>query len=173
MEKRINSYLKVSLCAALLSNVGIALAATPPSTPPAAAAAGEAVELTGWLHVEDHTLEDVVVSFEVHGVTQTARVSENGRVDLLVPANTEVTLRFEKADHLPKEVVVDTHYVSDGGQRSSRKVRFAVIMQLERRMAGLTYPGPVGSIGFEQGGGCLAVTHDERLVPVEQAPMVF
>lgn len=168
---------KAALAATLLLNITMAIAATPPSTPPAAsaAAAEEAVELTGWLHVEDYTMADVVVSYEVNGVAQTATVNENGRLNLTLPANTEVTLRFEKPEHLPKEVVVDTRYVRDGrfGGRT-RKVSFAVIMELERRMGGLTYQGPVGSLGFEQGGGCVAVEHTQKLVPAKRnVPMVF
>lgn len=148
-----------------------AYAATPPSEP----AAAEAVVLTGWLHVEDYTMEDVLVEWEVNGTTSTAHVSENGRFTVALPPNTEVTLRFEKPEHLTKEVVVDTRNIRDGGfsEKKHRKVSFAVIMQLERRMGGLTYPGPVGSIGFEQGGGCLAVEHNKTLVPAKQGPMVF
>jgi hypothetical protein len=41
-------------------------------------------------------------------------------------------------------------------------------------MAGFRYQGPVGSIGFDQGGGCLAIARDRKLVPARrQATMVF
>jgi hypothetical protein len=72
-------------------------------------------------------------------------------------------------------VVVDTHFATLGepGQRV-RRVRFAVVMELERHMAGFRYQGPVGSIGFDQGGGCLAIARDRKLVPARrQATMVF
>lgn len=165
--------LKAGLVAALLLNLTTAFATTPPAA--ATATTEKAVELTGWLHVEDHTMADVVVSYEVNGVEQTATVKENGRLNLTLPANTEVTLRFEKPEHLPKEVVVDTRYVRDGKfNGKTRKVSFAVIMELERRMGGLTYQGPVGNLGFEQGGGCVAVEHTQKLVPATRnVPMVF
>ena len=160
-----------TLFSASLFNASIALAAGPPAGPPAL----EAVVLTGWLHVEDYTMEDVVVSVEVDGEVQKSRVTPGGRFDLMLPANTEATLRFEKPGHLPKEVTVDTRNAQVGEPgKHARHVKFAVILQLERFMAGLTYPGPVGSIGFDAGGGCVAIGHDKRVVPARrQATMVF
>ena len=131
--------------------------------------------VTGWLHVEDLTMADVVLKVEVNGTTELATVSENGRFTVTLPAETEAILRFEKPGHLPKEVVVDTHNAQDGepGQHT-RRVKFAVIMHLVRHMGGQRYAGPVGSLGFDDGGGCLAVSHDQKLVPVQrQALMVF
>ncbi len=117
----------------------------------------------------------VVVSIEVNGETQTTTVPESGRFEVSLPADVEATLRFEKPGHLPKEVVVDTHHVNDGGfDGRTRHVKFAVILELERRMGGLTYPGPVGSLGFDKDGGCLAVAHDRTLVPASRDKiMVF
>lgn len=135
----------------------------------------EAVVLTGWLHVEDHTMADVVLEVEVNGTLRTAQVSESGRFTVTLPANTEATLRFEKPGHLTKEVAVDTRHAREGlkGQRS-RHVKFAVIMQLERHMGNWTYNGPVGGLSFEEGGGCLAVQHNNVLVPSDRnRPMVF
>lgn len=151
---------KTGLCAALVSMLGTAKAEAPPAGPPVE----DAVVLTGWLHVEDHTWSDMVVEVKVNGTYSRAHVSETGRFTVQLPADAEVTLRFEKPGHLPKEVVVDTHHAQDGspGQRV-RRVKFAVIMELERRMGGLSYSGPVGMIGFEEGGGCLAVGHDRSL----------
>ncbi|MCB0770168.1 MAG: hypothetical protein KDC00_07160 [Flavobacteriales bacterium] len=157
----------------LLMTLGIrtsALAGPPPSPP-----VDDAVVLTGWLHVEGHTMTDVSIEVEVNGAYTTAKVSETGRFSVTLPAGAKAKLRFEKPGHLPKEVLVDTRHARNGeaGQRI-RRVRFAVIMELERRMAGLTYPGPVGSIGFDQDGGCLAVAHDRRLVKAKrQAVMEF
>ncbi|MBP7407870.1 MAG: hypothetical protein KA941_03845 [Flavobacteriales bacterium] len=151
----------------LLINLGNTRAATPP--------ADDAVVLTAWLHVEGYTMADVTVAVEVNGTTEVGRVSENGRFTVSLPADAEVLLRFEKPGHLPKEVVVDTRHARDGeaGQRT-RHVKFAVIMELERHMAGLTYPGPVGTLSFDNGGGCLAVAHDRNRVPAKRhATMVF
>ncbi len=171
MEMRHNTLLKTSLCAALLINLGLAKAAKPPGLP----MDDDAVELTGWLHVEDYTMEDVVLEVEVNGTYQVARVSNTGRCNVMLPADSKATLRFEKPGHLPKEVVVDTRYVHDGDRGArTRHVKFAVILELERFMGGMTYAGPVGSIGFDAGGGCVAVAHDKSLVPAKRhTPMVF
>ncbi len=171
MEKRIIQPLKASLCAFLLIYAGTGKAAGPPLNP----RSNDVVVLTGWLHVEDLTVEEVLVEVEVNGTTQIAPVSNTGRFSITLPADAEALLRFEKEGHLSKEVKVDTRHAQDGevGQHT-RHVKFAVIMELERRMGGLTYAGPVGSLGFDDGGGCLAVAHDRQLVPAKRAAvMVF
>jgi hypothetical protein len=159
------------LLAILTLCAGTADAAFPPATPPVE----EVVILTGWLHVEDLTMKDVVLEVEVNGTTRTTPVSESGRFTVELPADAEATLRFEKPHHVPKEVKVDTRHAGDGGTGPrTRRVRFAVIMELERLMGGLTYAGPVGSIGFDQGGGCVAVQHTRQLVPAKRrATMEF
>lgn len=143
--------------------------------PPGMSQRMDAVILTGWMHVEDHTWRDATVSVEVDGVVRTAPVSETGRFELRLPANTEVVLRFEKPEHLAKEVVVNTAHARAGGFRNQRRhVRFAVILELERHMAGFTYHSPVGTIGFDREGGCLAVTHKrEKIAPGRNKPMEF
>ena len=171
METRNIPSLKASLLALFLMPAGIALAGVPPSGP----SADEAVVLTGWLHVEDHTMTDVTLEVLVNGTVQVAHVSENGRFTVSLPADAEATLRFEKPGHLSKEVMVDTRHSQNGTfNQRTRRLKFAVVMQLERFMTGWTYTGPVGSIGFESGGGCLAVAHDRSLVPASRnVPMVF
>jgi hypothetical protein len=171
MAKHSIPSLKAAMIAVCLMPAGIALAGAPPSGP----SAEEAVVLTGWLHVEDHTMADVTLEVVVNGTMHTAHVSENGRFTVSLPADAEATLRFEKPGHLSKEVLVDTRHSQDGPfNQRTRRLKFAVVMQLERYMAGWAYTGPVGSIGFETGGGCLAVAHDRGLVPATRnAPMVF
>ena len=84
-----------------------------------------------------------------------------------------MVLRISKPGHLTKEVVVDTHHVNDGGfDGKQRHVSCAVILQAKDHMAGLTYPGPVGTIGFDDGGGCMTVEHDRRLVPEHRQQVV-
>jgi hypothetical protein len=170
METRNNTSLKAGLLSLFLMPAGIALAGAPPT----GASVDETVVLTGWLHVEDHTMADVTLEVLVKGTVRTAQVSENGRFTVSLPADTEATLRFEKPGHLSKEVVVDTRNSQDGSfNQRTRRLKFAVVMQLERYMAGWAYTGPVGSIGFEIG-GCVAVSHDRSLVPVSRnVPMVF
>ncbi len=94
---------------------------------------------------------------------------------MTLPANAEAILRFEHPGHLPKEVVVDTHFAGDGevGQHT-RHISFAVVLEPERHMAGLDYAGPVGNIGFDKGGGCAVITRERKLVPSRRLkPMVF
>lgn len=163
---------RLACCTALLALMTTASFAAPPEVPPAAE---EAVVLAGWLHVESLTMADVVLEVEVNGTMYLGEVTPNGRFTVSLPANTQATLRFEKPEHLPKEVVVDTRHARDGGPgHRTRRLHFAVIMELERRMGGLTYAGPVGSIGFEEGGGCVAIAHNRERVPAKrQAVMVF
>lgn len=167
MHRRTPSFPQQLLAAALLC-AGSASAATPPAqrTHP------DDVVLTGWLHVEDHTWRDATVRVEVDGEVRMAHVSETGRFDLRLPANAEVVLRFEKPEHLPKEVVVNTAHARVGtAGRHRRRVRFAVIMELQRHMAGYSYHSPVGTIGFDPQGGCLSVTHRrEKIAPGRAKP---
>lgn len=142
------------------------------SPPPATRTANITIELTGWLHVEDMTMEDVVLEVKVNGTVHTEHVTSAGRFNIDLPADAAVTLRFEKPGHVTKEVTLDTHHVGEGRYTSQRKrhVKLAVIMELERFMAGLTYTGPVGNIGFESGGGCMAVAHTRSVEPVKRRP---
>ena len=138
--------------------------------------ATEAVILTGWLHADNLNMADVTVAVEVDGTVVSAIVAENGHFTVSLPANTEAVLRIEKPGHLPKEVVVDTRFVKNGevGQQRKRHLNFAVILDPVRLMGGLVYPGPVGTIGFDEGGGCVAIAHDGRRVPARrQALMEF
>lgn len=133
--------------------------------PPPASAFGEAVELTGWLHVEDFDFDDATVLLEVNGQISSVPISKTGRIDISLPVGTEAVLHFEHPGHLSKEVLVDTRHARDGYVgRDVRHVRFAVILEESRLMAGMDYAGPVGSVGFDKEGGCLAVQHTRALV---------
>jgi|LakMenEpi03Aug12_release.lakeMendotaPanAssembly.Ray.scaffolds.fasta_scaffold499596_1 hypothetical protein len=157
----------LGLCAALFLSVCSSHAAAPP--------ANATVILTAWLHVDDLSMTDVVVEVEVNGTVHLAAVAENGRVTVSLPLDAEAVLRFEKPGYVSKEVTVDTRHVHRGGSdQRKRKISFAVILEAERRMGGLTYAGPVGVIGFDPAGGYVAVTHDRQLVPARRhTPMVF
>ncbi len=170
MELRKPAPLTVAL-AALIAFTTSTSAAAAPSAPPMA----QEVILTGWLHVVDYGFELTTVEAEVNGAVQYADVSRTGRFTLTVPANTEAILRFEHPGHLPKVVVVDTHFSGDGevGQHT-RHISFAVVLEPERFMAGQDYAGPVGSIGFDKGGGCAVISRERKLVPSRRLkPMVF
>jgi hypothetical protein len=142
---------------------------------PAAPVEAGTVELTGWLHVDDLSFDLTTVEADVNGMVLFAPVSRTGRFSLTLPVNAQAVLRFEHPGHLPKEVKVDTHFAGDGavGQHA-RHLTFAVVLERERHMAGLDYAGPVGTIAFEKGGGCAAITKDRKLVPSRrQKPIVF
>lgn len=136
-------------------------------SPPPARMSEASVVLIGWLHTDDREMDDVVLEVEVGGEVRTATVSHSGRFDIDLPAETSAILRFEKPGHVTKEVTVNTSNVQDGdfGGQRRRHVKLAVIMEQERFMAGLTYAGPVGNLGFEPGGGCVAVAHTRTVVP--------
>jgi len=162
--------LNFGLAASLLISAGTGLHAAPSNGPTVA----DAVVLTAWLQVEDLlTMADVVVEVEVNGTMNRGSVAENGRIDVILPAGVEAVLRISKPDHLTKEVVVDTRHVNDGGfDGKQRHVSCAVILQAKEHMAGLNYPGPVGTIGFDEGGGCMTVEHDRRLVTERRQQVV-
>lgn len=159
---------------ALLTSAITPLRAAGP--PPAPAFAGD-VELTGWLHVEDFDFEDATVLLEVNGQISSVPISKTGRIDISLPVGTDAVLRFEHPGHLTKEVLVDTHHARDGYVgRDVRHVRFAVILEETRLMAGMDYAGPVGNVGFDKEGGCLTVEHTRTLVVGRgrsKKPMVF
>lgn len=156
----------------LLAPLGIiALLANPAhALPPPANASNATVQLTGWLHVDDLEMRDVTLVVAVNGARSTAHISNSGRFDIDLPAESAVLLRFEKPGHVPKEVTVDTRNVQDGdfSKQHKRHVKLAVIMEQERFMGGLAFAGPVGRIGFEPGGGCVAVEHTRRTEPAKR-----
>ena len=171
MKNRNKPTAKIALCALLFLNLCTTRAASPPAERPIM----DAVVLTGLLHVDDNTNQDAVLRVEVNGVTQIAPVSETGRFELMLPAEADVVLHFELPGHLPKDVTVDTHHARDGDFRQrKRHLEFAVIMEPELPLRGLMYAGPVGAIGFDPGGGCVAISHNKKLVPAKHdAVMVF
>jgi hypothetical protein len=170
--KKQHKILRLGGMAALMLALGgpVAMAATPGSPP-----AQEMVLITGWLQADGHNMSDVLLLVEAGDDAKYATISETGRFVVELPANSEAILRFEKPGHVTKEVVVDTrHATGVGGFGRQRKVRFAVVLELERHMAGLTYAGPVGSMSFDQQGGCLAVDHHRNMVPAkDRRTMVF
>lgn len=142
-----------------------------PYTPPT----DDAVTITGWVHVEDLGFDNTRVKLEVNGEEHIVPLSPQGRFDINLPVGTEAVLRFEHPGHLPKEVVVDTHDAKAGEFKDgTRHLKLAVILELERLMAGMKYAGPVGNITFDAQGGCVAVDHTRRMiVGRKNEPMVF
>src|SRR6185369_1331722 len=100
----------------------------------------DAVSLTGWLHADDLHMGDVTVEVVVNGTVNSGGVSENGRIDVILPAGVMAVLRISKPGHLTKEVLVDTRHVNDGGFDGKRRhVSFAVVLEARKDMRGLTY----------------------------------
>lgn len=132
-----------------------------------------AVVLTGWLHVDDLRMDEVVVEVEVGGSVEYTRVSRNGRFTIGLPAGAEATVRFERDGYQTKEVLVDTRGAV-AGTHMEHAISFAVVLDPVRTMGGQTYAGPVATIAVEPGGGSLAVVHSRRLVPTRhQRTMEF
>jgi len=172
METRTSPFVLAAVVALFTGIVSPARAAGPPSAPPFA----EDVELTGWLHVEDFDFDDATVLLVLNGEVRSVPISKTGRIELSLPVGTEAVLRFEHPGHLTKEVTVDTHHARDGHLgRDVRHVRFAVILEETRLMAGMDYAGPVANLGFDKEGGCLAIEHTRTLVVgrSRNKPMVF
>jgi len=129
------------------------------------------VALTAWLWSDDGELGDVQVEVEVNGQIEHGRAEDNGKVELMLPADVVALVRFITPGHLTKEVTVDTHHMHDGNfHGKKRQLKFGVVMEALKDLAGQIYPGPVGSIAFDDGGGCLAVNHDKRHIPAAQQP---
>lgn len=160
------------LVAALIMALTLPVAqAASPGAPPAEAT----VVLTGWLQAHDLDMSDVVVLVETGMSAQHAKVSGSGRFVVELPADSEVLLRFEKPGHVAKEVLLHTrHATGMAGHGRQRRVSVGVVLELERHMGGLTYSGPVGTLSFDEQGGCLAVDHHRNMVPArDRRTMVF
>lgn len=144
---------------------------------PAGPAGDDSVVLTGQVVSRDQytNMADAELWLEVDGHSTAVPLSDNGHFTVTVPKDSEAVLRFEKPGHQPKEVVVDTRYafIRPQGQRHHRKVRFGVVLEQDRHMAGLVYAGPVGGLSFDPSGGCLAVDHRKSVIPAERKTMVF
>lgn len=135
----------------------------------------DAVHITGWVHVEDLGFEKTRVLLHIKGEEHWVPITPMGRFDIDLPVGAEAVLRFEHPGHLAKEVVVDTHGANAGEfEDGTRRLRMAVILELERLMAGQKYAGPVGNIAFDKEGGCVAVDRTRRMVVGRtNEPMVF
>ena len=165
MHKRAHITLEAALLTALLALLGLSLLANPTYD-------AEQVVITGWLHVEDSRVDDVLLVVEVDGVLcQPALVQGNGRFVIGLPAGSKATLQFSKPGHLPKEVLVDTRNALNTPQarRANRRVKFDVVLEPERARPGHAYAGPVGSIGFVNGTGTMRVRHHKRFAPTLNA----
>lgn len=165
MKTRNIPTLEAVALAALLAIAGLSLfaAPVPVSTPPAP----EEVLFTGWLHVEDQNVNDLVLVVTVdEDRCLYAEVESTGRFTIMVPVGCRALLSFLKPGHLPKEIVVDTRNSmnTSKAQRNNRKVKFDVVLEALEKRPGRKYEGPVGSLSFVNGTGTMKVKHDLRVV---------
>lgn len=125
----------------------------------------EAVELTGWLHVDDLGFEQTDVQLQMNGASYYVPVSRTGRVDVALPVGVEAVLHFSHPGHVAKEITIDTRFAQAGEfAKHLRHIQFAVILEKDYFHEGIAYAAPVGTMSFDEQGGCLAVAHDNKIV---------
>ncbi len=167
MEKRRNLSIEVTILIAALALCSLTLfGASKPGNP-------EEVLLTGWLHVEDRYVGDLVLVVELDGERCSyAEVLTNGRFIISVPLGSEVLLAFIKPGHLSKEISVSTRNALNTRQarHDNRTVKFDVVLESMEKRAGRSYKGPVGSLSFVNGSGYMMVRHDPKLVAADPEP---
>lgn len=124
------------------------------------------VVFTGWLHVEDRNVDDLVLVVEVAEHCLYAEVLPSGRFVVAVPVGSSARLAFMKPGHLIKVVELDTRHSMPVrmAERGNRKVRFDVVLEPEEKRPGRRYDGPVGSLGFNKGTGSPKVRHTLKVV---------
>lgn len=131
------------------------------------------VALTAWLDVAGGQATDVIVEVQVNGTMDWGRPDENGRVDLMLPADAVALISFRKPGHRTKMVSVDTHHMETGNFKGKRRnLTFGVKMESVTDHEGLVYAGPVGMLAFNAVNGNLIVERDEHLVPERQQKTV-
>lgn len=167
MEKRRDLTIEVTILIAMLALCSLTLfGASRPGSP-------EEVLLTGWLHVEDRYVGDLVLVVELDGERCSyAEVLPNGRFIISVPLGSEVLLAFIKPGHLSKEVSVNTRNALNTrrSRHDNRTVKFDVVLEPMAKRAGRVYNGPVGSLSFVNGSGYMKVRHDPKLVAADPEP---
>ena len=164
MKTRNIPALEAVALAAMLAIAGLSLMAAPITPTPGAP---QEVILTGWMHVEDNTLDDLILVVTVdEDRCLFADVDGSGRFVIAVPVGCRALLSFIKPGDLTKEVEVDTHnsMMTSQAQRANKRVKFDVVIEPIGKRLGRTYEGPVGSLSFVRGTGTMKVKHDLRVV---------
>ncbi len=141
------------------------------AAPPPAAYINQ-IALTAWLDLDDGSATDVIVEVDVNGTKDWGRPDDNGRVDLMLPADAVALISFRKPGHLTKTVSVDTHNTEAGAFKGKqRNLTFGVKLDAITDNGGLVYAGPVGVLAFAANGDVM-VEHDQQLVPERQQKTV-
>ncbi|MBL7964763.1 MAG: hypothetical protein JNM31_13075 [Flavobacteriales bacterium] len=167
MEKRFNLSLEAVLLAAALALLSLSMFASSGKLP-------TEVVITGWLHVEDTQVEDVVLVVEVDDDRcQVAELLGNGRFIITLPVAAKARLVFQKPGHLEKVVLVDTRNAMNtrAAMKANRKVKFDVVLESEIKRTGRRYEGAVGTVSFVNGSGVMKVRHHEKLVAAQPSPV--
>ncbi len=123
------------------------------------------IEVRGRVLLDGTTAEDAMLTIVMDNACNLPfELQANGRFKVLLPVNSQFTIRFEKPGYLSKDVVVDTHYAlcSTTARKANHIVRFDVQMQPMPAVA-CAYAGPVGCISFIKGSGLMKVRYDRTL----------
>ncbi|MBZ0207037.1 MAG: hypothetical protein K8H89_11985 [Flavobacteriales bacterium] len=156
----------------LVTLLGLFASAHVAALPPAAPM--NEVALTAWMDLTDGTANGVIVEVNVNGTKDWGRPDEDGRVDLVLPANAVALIHFRKPGHLTKTVSVDTHNMRDSSFKGKKAgLTFAVKLEPDTEKEGLAYAGPVATITFDAASGDLVIEQEQYLVPVRQQKVVF
>lgn len=144
------------------------VAALPPAAPM------DHVALTAWMDMSDGNPSDVIVEVNVNGIKDWGRPDEDGRVDLMLPADAVTLIHFRRPGHLTKTVSVDTHNMRDSSFKGKKAgLSFAVKLEPNTDKEDLAYVGPVGIISFDAVSGELMIEQDQHLVPGRPQKVVF
>ncbi len=152
--------------------LGLFMANPAVALPPAAPL--DYVALTAWMDLTDGNASDVIVEVNVNGVKDWGRPDEDGRVELMLPADAVALIHFRKPGHLTKTVSVDTHNMQKSSFNGKKAgLTFGVKLEADTHKEGLAYAGPVGTIAFDAATGTLMIDQDHHLVPGRPQKVVF
>jgi hypothetical protein len=166
MKRQTQFIVVLALLTALFALVGLGLYASPIQNP-----VKEPLLITGWLHVNDSTVQDVVLVVELEENYCThSEILPNGRFYFEIPVDAKARLVFNKPGYLTKEVVIDTRNALNNkhATRVNSKVKFDLVLESTEITTGKYYSGPVGSITFVNGTGLMQVRHHEKLVALSK-----
>jgi len=162
MKRQTQFLVVLALLTAFFALLGIGLYATPIQDP-----VKKPLLITGWLHVQDSTVHDVILVVELEENFCThSEILPNGRFYFEIPVDAKARLVFNKPGYLTKEVVIDTRNALNNKEATkvNSKVKFDIVLESTEITTGKHYSGPVGSITFVNGTGLMKVKHYEKLV---------
>ena len=117
----------LALLTAFFALLGIGLYATPIQDP-----VKKPLLITGWLHVKDSTVPDVILVVELEENFCThSEILPNGRFYFEIPVDAKARLVFNKPGYLTKEVVIDTRNALNNKEATkvNSKVKFDIVLE--------------------------------------------